>query len=420
MTEKSSFPHRIFRLLRLPRLRATDQAGFSYVNVMVTVAAMSIASGAVFQLYQGVTRSQSSLELVTTRKGLDEKIRDNLGDPASIAQTLQTSLALRGTLVGGCAGAAGGVLTVRDSDGRVMIPGGLDQRLQRCTSNCAFNLSARWGCRQNKYWVTVRTNYQANLNISGLNNNGGFFTTTLPVSDVQWRNALVLPLGAPRVCNAQTELMRGINPDGTPNCIPRVSLVENSRGQGQFCPPGSAVVGISNEGAPVCEDFANQLNLQVCVQMSDRGCGRQLGEERCTPCLSTLNPNDAFSSGWATDGNAYDPDCMRLAVRRCGTATHAGSGSQGQSAQQEASQNSGTISGIRSYQTPCTDGGTTITVDAGFCALSTVTAWTFGFHDTNDVNCIISPAGTRRWNLHARCHDIDVGNAIPCRMMCKD
>jgi hypothetical protein len=264
------------------RQRSHRQAGFTFVNVLGSIAAMTIASAAVFQLAQSFLRSQKAVELTTIRKGLDEQIRDRLNTPESMLQTLQSNQDFQNQIVHGCPRPAGGTLTIRHSTGSILVPRQLDERLNGCSGNCAFAHSASWNCQNGNFWIELRTAYRAGLNISGLNNAGGSFSSTIPLSATQWRNVLTDPSSPhDRLCNATTEVMIGLNPDGSRNCAPRVNAAVTTRGQGQFCPTGSAMVGISNQGNPVCEDFANQIDLQICIQMSDRSCRRQWGQEQC-------------------------------------------------------------------------------------------------------------------------------------------
>lgn len=400
--------------------KSHQQAGLAGIQAVIAIGVMMLAGAGLLNLTQALTKTQKATSVIASRKSLEDSVSQHLEDYEAARMTVQATPALGNALINGCTGAQGGAANIRTRSNSVFAPQNFDMRMQVCTTNCPFQLLGRWGCQANVFWMDVTTRYQPNLDLPGFDTRGGTVVTRVDLDRNFWRSAAqTVRWGS--LCAPDTQVLRGLLPNGMPDCEDRVRPTQNTRVPGQYCPPGRVVVGISNRGAPVCEEAANQLGIQVCVQMSDRGCSSQVGQEECTPCLSTMNmqQGQAYYGPWASDANRYDPDCSRVSIRRCGTAPSGGTGSS-QTAQQEALENAGQISNIRFYTTPCTDSGTTIRVRAGFCALSRVTAWTFGFHDTNDTNCIISPAGTNRWQLHARCHDIDIGNADPCAMVCHD
>jgi len=52
-------------------------------------------------------------------------------------------------------------------------------------------------------------------------------------------------------------------------------------------------------------------DIRLGIQVSDDACKKQVGEVKYTPWSS----EGAGWSGWATDKNAYDPDCVRLSLK---------------------------------------------------------------------------------------------------------
>lgn len=74
---------------------------------------------------------------------------------------------------------------------------------------------------------------------------------------------------------------------------------------------------------------------------------------------------------------------------------------------------------IHVYKPQCTDKGNTLTVTHTHCSLAKVTAWTFGYSDTDDTNCITHYNGGGSWNLHTRCHDIN-SSTDACHYVCYD
>ena len=72
------------------------------------------------------------------------------------------------------------------------------------------------------------------------------------------------------------------------------------------------------------------------------------------------------------------------------------------------------------YSPPCTAGGSTMTVNHTMCSISRISAWTFGYHDADDMNCSVNRTGPRSWEIYARCHDIDRNNITACTATCFD
>lgn len=83
--------------------------------------------------------------------------------------------------------------------------------------------------------------------------------------------------------------------------------------------PSSSYDLIANNkvrGGQLCtgSKCTSNIRFQVCIQFSDNGCGNNAGTERCTPCYS--GSTTGWSS-WATDNNAFDPDCARMRIKSC-------------------------------------------------------------------------------------------------------
>jgi hypothetical protein len=358
--------------------------------------------------------------VISSRKSLEEIVNQHLSDYEAARLTVQATPALGNALLDNCPRAQEDTANIRTRSNWALTPQSLDRNLRPCTSNCPFRLEGRWGCRSNNFWIDITTKYQPRLNLPGFSINGGETRDRVNLDRTFWQSA-TRTVRQGSLCDPNSQVLRGLLPDGQPNCEARVRKTEVNRVPGQYCASGSVVVGIANNGAPVCEPATNQLGIQVCVQMSDRGCSSQFGAEQCTPCMSGINSrsNTGYYSDWASDANRYDPDCTRVVIRRCGTTPSPASASD-VSAATEAQENSGTIANVRTISTPCTSTGTTQRVAASFCALSRVTAWTFRYHNTADTNCTVTQVANGMWELHARCHNITVNDAHPCQMVCHD
>jgi hypothetical protein len=94
---------------------------------------------------------------------------------------------------------------------------------------------------------------------------------------------------------------------GTTNPQAKLDVAGQIRISGGNPAQGKVLTAVDNNGLASWQPV-KAYDCRVCVQISDRGCVSQFGSVQCTPWASE---NGGWSD-WATDTNAYDPDCVRV------------------------------------------------------------------------------------------------------------
>jgi hypothetical protein len=314
------------------RLNRKSQ-GFVAVQAIVSLVLVAAAVSGIVQVLRTVSNVSRSSQVITSRKALVDTIRRHMADYEAARQTVGASPTLNARLQAGCSNSTHtGKLNIRTRAGDVVTDTTdrtFSREFQPCSgNNCTIRVNTTWECRNNSYSAVISFTHAANLNLPGFAQSGGTTNDRINLDAAFWANARNT-WSAGSLCS-ETETFRGLNTNGTPICEERVVSLSQSRSQAaQACPVGQMMIGLTSTGQPVCEAVLANLGIKVCLQMSDKNCHRQVGQERCSPCF-TQNANE-WTTDWATDGNNWDPNCAKVTIKKCSQ------GESGVGANQEAS-----------------------------------------------------------------------------------